>query len=47
MLPRISHSERVTGKPEVMPPGWQIAPDKNGLVLTGLAKFRLVIPKKR
>ncbi len=27
------------GKPEVMPPGWQIAPD-NALVLSGLATFR-------
>jgi hypothetical protein len=23
-------SERITGQPEVMPPGWQIAPNKRG-----------------
>src|SRR2546427_3503154 len=33
-------SWRLTGKPEVMPPGWQIAP--YALVLTGLATFRVV-----
>jgi hypothetical protein len=31
----------MTGKPEVMPLGWQIAPD-NALVLTGLANLRVV-----
>jgi hypothetical protein len=29
MIPGASrYRERMTGKPEVMPPGWQIAPDK-------------------
>src|ERR1700719_4231876 len=31
----------LTGQPEVMPPGWQIADDRNALALSHLANFRV------
>src|SRR6266436_5362831 len=37
----IRNCDPITGKPDVMPPGWQITPD-NALVLTGLATFWVV-----
>jgi hypothetical protein len=34
-LSRFLGSGRMTGKPEVMPPGWQIGPDKRACRLEG------------